>query len=59
VMAALRSAMRILMETLREIFDENAYARFLARQGTRPSRKSYGDFLRENEATRARRPRCC
>jgi hypothetical protein len=48
-----------MMETLREIFDENAYARFLARQGTRPSRKSYADFLRENEATRARRPRCC
>jgi hypothetical protein len=58
-MSVLMAAARVMMETLREIFDENAYARFLARQGTRPSRKSYADFLRENEATRARRPRCC
>ena len=47
------------METLREIFDENAYARFLAREGAAASRESYAAFLRENETARARRPRCC
>jgi hypothetical protein len=58
-MAALRSAMRMLMEMLREIFDENAYARFLVRQGTCASRESYAAFLREVECVRTQRPRCC
>ena len=58
-MAALRAAGRLLLETLREIFDENAYLRYLAREGAVPSRESYAAFLRENETARARRPRCC
>ena len=58
-MATVRAAARILLETLREIFDENAYARYLAREGAVRSRESYAAFLRENENTRARRPRCC
>jgi hypothetical protein len=58
-MMNVRAAMRILLETLREIFDENAYTRFLARQGSSASRESYEAFQRENEAARARRPRCC
>ena len=58
-MATLRAAARILIATLREIFDENAYTRYLARNRTSTSRESYAAFLRENEAARERRPRCC
>lgn len=58
-MASLRAAGRLLLETLREIFDENAYLRYLARERVVRSRDSYAAFLRENESARARRPRCC
>jgi hypothetical protein len=58
-MSALKAAANILIETLREIFDENAYSRYLQRNGASASRESYAAFLRENEAARARRPRCC
>lgn len=49
----------LLRATLREIFDEAPYARFLARQGMAPSRAAYAAFLRESEAARLRKPRCC
>ena len=55
----LRRALTLLMLTLREIFDENAYARFLARHSLQPSRAAYNEFLRENSRARERRPRCC
>jgi hypothetical protein len=42
-----------------EIFDESAYARFLARNRIESSREAYADFLRESERMRARRMRCC
>jgi len=48
-----------LRSTLREIFDESAYARFLERHHLATSPQSYAEFLRENETTRSRRPRCC
>ena len=54
-----RIAFRILEEVLREIFDENAYRRYLARTRSCPSRESYAAFLHELEITRAQRPRCC
>jgi len=44
---------------LREIFDESAYARFLERNKMESSREAYVSFLREGEALRARRARCC
>ena len=44
---------------LREIFDESAYARFLERNKMESSREAYVSFLRESEALRARRARCC
>lgn len=50
---------RFVLCVLREIFDENAYARFLAREGAASSRDSYAAFLREREAVVQRRPRCC
>ncbi|HUK88260.1 MAG TPA: hypothetical protein VLT85_11390 [Terriglobales bacterium] len=49
----------LLRAALREIFDEAAYERFLAREGAAASRASYADFLREQEVRKARRPRCC
>ncbi|HLZ00506.1 MAG TPA: hypothetical protein VKT33_15715 [Candidatus Angelobacter sp.] len=52
-------AWRLLIAALREIFDENAYARFLAREGVVSSRVAYAAFLREREAVVQRRPRCC
>ncbi len=50
---------RTLVETLREIFDENAYARFLAEHGMTSGKKAYAQYLRESSLTRERRPRCC
>ena len=51
----MKRMVQIVMATLREIFDESAYARFLQRNGMHSSRAAYTAFLRENEAARARR----
>jgi hypothetical protein len=50
---------RILLAALQEIFDEAAYARFLSRTRQPSSPTAYADFVRERQATQARRPRCC
>ena len=50
---------RLLLSTLREIFDESAYSRFLARHQLRSCPPSYAAFLSEQERIKARRPRCC
>ena len=50
---------RILISTLREIFDEGAYARFLDRNQMSSSPQAYDCFLRERESAAARRVRCC
>ena len=50
---------RILLATLREIFDEAPYARFLQRVRTASSPEVYAAFCREREHRNARRPRCC
>lgn len=55
----LASAARLLRATLREIFDEAAYERFLARQAQPSSAGAYAAFRRETETAKARRPRCC
>jgi hypothetical protein len=44
---------------LSEIFEESAYARFLARRGIESSRNAYAEFIREQESLKARRPKCC
>jgi len=54
-----RRAAQILVEILREIFDEASYGRFLQRSGLTSSRDAYDKFWREREAAHARRPRCC
>lgn len=56
---AVISAGRILRESLREIFDESAYTRFLQRTQQASSATAYSTFSREQELTQARRPRCC
>jgi hypothetical protein len=53
------AATALLLATLREIFDESAYTRFLARHGMPSSPSSYASFLREQEMIKARRPKCC
>ena len=55
----LRSAAAVFVCTMREIFDESAYARFLSRSQMAPSREAYASFRRENELSKARRPKCC
>jgi hypothetical protein len=51
------SILRLLTETLREIFDENAYARFLAREAKSPSAAAYAEFVKEKYSAPMRR--CC
>jgi len=58
-MRSLLYAARILLATLREIFDEAAYLRFLERANLPPSREAYSAFWREREGSHARRPKCC
>jgi hypothetical protein len=53
------SFLRTLLATLREIFDENAYHRFLLRTGSAASVQSYREFQRERESAMATKPRCC
>ncbi|MGE0405841.1 MAG: hypothetical protein AB7O65_06045 [Candidatus Korobacteraceae bacterium] len=59
LLAGLRRAAALVLETLREIFDENAYRRFLLRRGMAPSRAAYGEFLEEMRQRRERRVKCC
>ena len=49
----------VVVATLREIFDESAYARFLTRQQTHSSPEAYAAFLREQARAHRPRPRCC
>lgn len=49
----------IVVATLREIFDESAYARFIARTQLASSPGSYATFQREQEAAKTQRPKCC
>jgi hypothetical protein len=52
-------AFSLTLATLREIFDESAYARFLTRQQTHSSPEAYAAFLREQASSHRSRPRCC
>jgi hypothetical protein len=58
-MSRIRRGFRILRETLREIFDEAAYARFLKRSQISSSRAAYAAFWRERESVEVRPNRCC
>jgi hypothetical protein len=52
-------SIRLLVSTLREIFDESAYKRFLARHSISSCPDAYAAFLREHWTSKARRPKCC
>lgn len=52
-------ALRIFIATLREVFDEAAYARFLQNANLSSSPAAYAAFWRERESTCARRVKCC
>lgn len=54
-----RRIFHLVLATLREIFEESAYRRFLARTGHLPSAEAYRAFTRENELMKARQFRCC
>jgi len=58
-MRRIRKGLKILLAALREIFDESAYARYLAQNQLSSSPAAYAGFLREYELVKARRPRCC
>ena len=58
-MSRLRKFFHLAAAALREIFDESAYARFLARTSQPSTRAAYAGFLRERAAQQERRLRCC
>jgi hypothetical protein len=58
-MTQLRQIATTLIATLREIFDESAYVRFLSRNQICSCSRAYAAFLREQENAKARRPKCC
>ena len=58
-MTRLVDAARILVATLREIFDEAAYERFLRRAQMNSSAQAYAAFRAEFEEGKMRRPKCC
>jgi hypothetical protein len=58
-MREVRQIVTTIVATLREIFDESAYIRFLTRHGMSSCPSAYAAFLREQEGTKARRPKCC
>ena len=58
-MSRLAKATRILLATLREIFDESAYERFLRRTQMASSPVAYAAFREEFEESKTRRPKCC
>jgi len=55
----LKRALTLARATLREIFDEAAYDRFLSAHHLSNSAEAYAHFLRDRRAAVERRPRCC
>jgi hypothetical protein len=58
-MNSIVKAVRIVVATLREIFDEAAYDRFLLRKQMASSPRAYAAFRQESEEAKMRRPKCC
>jgi hypothetical protein len=55
----LTTALHILFDAIREIFDESAYDRFLLRTNAGRSIASYRAFTHERDASMQKKPRCC
>jgi hypothetical protein len=58
-MRRFENTVRLFLATLREIFDEAAYDRFLRRSQIISSTEAYAAFHQELEAAKTRRPKCC
>lgn len=58
-MSALRAFGRFVLEILRELADENAYARHLERHGEADSPDAWRRFTEERLRARYSRPKCC
>jgi hypothetical protein len=58
-MSRFLKAGRILLATLREIFDEAAYERFLSRKRMPSSPRAYAAFRQEFEEAKTRWQKCC
>ena len=56
---AIRSVARVALGVLREIGDENAYARYLRAQGRPHSREMWRQFSDERLRAKYVRPKCC
>lgn len=56
---SLKQVYKLVWATLREIFDESAYSRFLVREKLTPSRDAYQLFATECARRNEQRPRCC
>jgi len=59
MMNRMKKVAAVFRDTLREIFDESAYRRFLERSQLESSPNAYAIFQKENEQLKSRRPRCC
>jgi hypothetical protein len=59
MMNRIKKVVVVFRDTLREIFDESAYQRFLERSHLESSPNAYVIFQKENEQLKSRRPRCC
>jgi hypothetical protein len=57
--ATINKVMQTIRATLREIFDESAYDRFLLCTHASRSIASYRAFTRERDAAMLKKPRCC
>jgi uncharacterized short protein YbdD (DUF466 family) len=58
-MSALAKLRRILLEILRGLSDEDAYARHLARRGVEHSPAEWRHFCDQHLYARYKRGRCC
>ena len=58
-MTRVRQIITIMVAILHQIFDESAYSRFLARHEMTSCPSAYAAFLREQDALKARHPKCC
>jgi len=51
--------LRLIRAMLREIFEEEAYERFCAREGFVAGKRSYSRFLRESDHSKQPKIKCC
>lgn len=58
-MRTLRAAGRVLLGLLRELSDQNAYARHLERHGATHSGAEWRRFSEERFRAKYSRPKCC